>query len=156
MKKLLIARIALLSFASMSLTSCIVDWYPVVLSVQVCDKEGNDLLDPTSDKYIADGLTITYRGETYELIPPTKYYMPDFTGLTLSHSKDGYLLYFGEFAGEEDYDDDFILKWKDGSEDVIHYKRRVNVSFISAWEEWRLNGKKCDNPVKIIKQVPGE
>lgn len=150
MKKLHLAAITLLVLACTSLTGCIVDWYPVVLSIKVCDKEGNDLLDPTSDRYIADRLTITYRGETYEIIPPTKYYMPHFSGLTLSLENGTYVLNFGEFAGEEDYDDDFILRWKDGREDVIHYKRRVNVSFISAWEEWTLNGKKCDNPVKIV------
>lgn len=133
--------------------SCmIMDWTPVTLRIYVENQAGEDLLEPGSETDILEGVTMTYRGETYRLAPEpeTKYYLPDFDGLELMKDGDGrYYLYFGELDGAEEYNDDFTIVWGDGTSDVIHYKRNIFMTTVS--EKWKLNGSKSDMPMTIVK-----
>ena len=50
------------------------------------------------------------------------------------------MLYFGELAGDGDYDDEpFTIHWPDGSTDVITVKNKAYLS--SANRKFKLNGK---------------
>ena len=133
--------------------SCmIMDWTPVKLRIYVENQAGEDLLDPDSEINMLEGVTMTYRGETYELVPEpeTKYYLPHFDGLQLMLDEDGrHYLYFGELDGAEEYNDDFTLAWGDATSDVIHYKRNIFMTAVS--EKWKLNGAKSDMPMTIVK-----
>ena len=43
----------------------IVDWSPVMLWIELIDKNGNDLLDPSNEVKWFEGATITYRDRIY-------------------------------------------------------------------------------------------
>lgn len=50
------------------------------------------------------------------------------------------MLYFGELAGDGDYDDEpLTIHWPDGTTDVITIKNKVYLS--SASRKYKLNGK---------------
>jgi hypothetical protein len=50
------------------------------------------------------------------------------------------MLYFGELAGDGDYDDEpFTIHWPDGSTDVITVKNKTYLS--SANRKYKLNGE---------------
>ena len=64
-----------LAIAAMCMTGCsdsnnnddsdlIVDWYPVMLWVELVDENGNDLLDPSKETKWYHGATTTNRGMT--------------------------------------------------------------------------------------------
>ena len=119
----------------------LIDWAPVNLYVQLQDQEGNDLLDPNDPQHnYIDGTTITFRGETFQasrlwyeqdqpFIYPqdTRALLSTLYGLFFAKSSwftehsDGYALYFGEIDGEDDMDEDLVLTWPDGQQNVIHY-----------------------------------
>ncbi len=153
MKKTRLLFVMLLAAVGLMVNSCIMDWVPVQIKVYVTDSNGTDLLDPSYEKNLLDGVTMTYRGDVYQLTATTKYYMPTFYGFELYTDKDGKnYLYFGELDGADEYDDDFIITWKDGTQDIIHYKR--NIAFTNAYEKMFLNGKKVakdDAPITIVK-----
>ena len=54
-----------------------------------------------------------------------------------------YQLVFGEIDGAADMDEDLILNWPDGSEDVIHYHCSDHREGRNAKcnRSWKLNGK---------------
>jgi hypothetical protein len=45
--------------------------------------------------------------------------------------------------GDKEYDTDFILTWKDGSQDVIHFTRKIN-DILDTEDQWLLNGEKVE------------
>lgn len=146
-KSLTVAAIMLLAGGCM-----IMDWAPVILRIYVENQAGEDLLDPDSEINLLEGVTMTYRGETYGLVPEpeTKYYLPHFDGLELMLDKEGrYYLYFGELDGAEEYSEDFTIVWGDGTSDVINYKRNIFMTIVS--EKWKLNGSKSSMPMTIVK-----
>lgn len=158
MKRIL--KIAIIAIAALSAGSCmkIIDWVPFNLRVRVQDSEGKDLLDPDNDNSWLLGTTITFRGivvdldETDITVPDTKEYGPiEYQGFRLEKMSDCWELVFGEFDGGTEYDDTFFITWPDNTSDYIEYSRRLNNMKVEAKEKWTLNGKKCSNPVVIIR-----
>ena len=153
MKKfLLISIVSLMTMACVS--SCIIDWVPVVLEITVEDTDGNDLLDPAGDLSWLEGTVLTHNGNVHELqlLPETKYYMPVDNGFRLEQIGDRYYLTYGELDGAENYDHEtFVITWPDGTEDTITLSRSVNGLFINAINIWKLNGKIVTSPITIIK-----
>ncbi len=131
----------------------VVDWYPVDIMIYVKDADGNDLLNSDNENFLGTKVEAEWLDKLYTYThPQTKMYMPMWNGLTLRRNNKGrYYLVLGELAGNEEYDDDLTLRWPDGSQDVIHYKNRVNHITIDATRTFLLNGEKCDNPVVIVK-----
>src|SRR5574344_1164577 len=88
------SAISFLMVAVLLISGCytppIQDWYPIILSVSVSDKSGNDLLDPENPQYIGDGAVLTYRGEEYQSSISTKAYLPNFSGLRIEKIGDRY------------------------------------------------------------------
>ncbi|MBQ0024690.1 MAG: hypothetical protein KBT00_03060 [Bacteroidales bacterium] len=131
-----------------------VDWYPVTVSFYIVDSEGNDLLDPASESFIGDDISLSYKGNEYVYSIPTKTYLPVFYGLIIE--KDNlvgkYCARFGELDGADNYDDDFIIRFPDGTSRTLHYDRRVNCLTVSARQKWFLDGVRVDYPVIITYQ----
>ena len=130
-----------------------VDWYPVDIMIYVQDADGNDLLNPDNENFLGTKVEAEWLDKRYTYThPQTRAYMPMWNGLTLQRNNKGrYYLKLGELAGNEEYDDNLTLRWPDGSQDVIHYKNRVNHITVDATRTFLLNGEKCDNPVVITK-----
>lgn len=132
----------------------IVDYVPVTLYVRVMDASRNDLLDPESEYFLGTDITMEYDGKVEHLKPleSAKAILPTYNGLELIEKDGSYMLSFGELDGGNEYDDDFVIKWPDGSIDTIHYKRRFGSKRnVEVKEVWKLNGKETSNPVVIIK-----
>lgn len=133
-----------------------VDWAPVNLQVYVQDSAGKDLLDPENGNSWVEGTTLTFRGEEcpidLEGSPLTKDYMPVFYGFRIEKDGDRYCMVYGEVDGGMSYkNEEFIIRWPGGTEDVISLTRRLNEITINARNVWRLNGKKTDFPIVIVK-----
>jgi hypothetical protein len=147
-----------LVLSALLLTGCdyfapkIVDWNPVHVFIEAVDTEGNSILSPDMPE-----MTLTFQGETFHVtegyypVPATKMYLPTMYGLVAQpmnelNGKTVYRLAFGEIDGAADMDEDIVLHWPDGSEDVIHY----HCSNHREWPQpsckrtWKLNGKKHD------------
>ncbi|MBQ2248414.1 MAG: hypothetical protein II323_06625 [Tidjanibacter sp.] len=130
----------------------IVDWYPVNIRIYVQDAEGNDLLNPNNENFLGSQVEAEWLDKLYTYThPQTREYLPRWSGLTLQTHNGTYYLELGELAGDVEYDDDLTIRWPDGSQDVIHYKSRVNHITVDAHRTFKLNGEKCDNPVVIVK-----
>lgn len=147
--------ILVLICAALTLSSCIgrdVDWAPVDLRFHVQDKDGNDLLNPSSPSFIGDKIVLTYNGEDYMYTVETKTYMPNFHGFLIvkEMGTEKYLAEFGELNGGKNYDNDFVLTFPDGSVRTIHYDRKVNHVTVSAHQKWSLDGKKVESPILIV------
>ena len=139
-----------LAIAAMCMTGCsdnnkdddpglIVDWYPVMLWMELVDENGNDLLDPSNEVKWYDGATITYRGKTYTAEDytdkidgepangSTRAILPVDYGFKLIKKewqfKDekGFILLFGQIDGAQDMDEDLVITWPDGKQNTIHY-----------------------------------
>lgn len=154
MKKARIIAGLLCLLMGCTLTSCdeisplkIIDWAPVELYMSVNDADGNNLLE--GDTSWLEGMSITFNGQTSELdfSPMTRAYMPEFMGFRLMDS-DAYgqkVLYYGELEGGRDYDnEEFVISWPDGTQDVITYSRKLNRRKGDATQSWSLNGTKLE------------
>ena len=133
-----------------------VDWNPVILKIAVQDTNGTDLLNPTNDGFVGSLVTAEWNGNTYTYDhsvgnTTSRVYAPFWYGLFLQEIDGVYYLSLGEFAGDKEYDHDLIIRWQDGKKDVIHYKNRVNEAMIKASRTYSLNGKKCNNPIIIVR-----
>lgn len=147
----------------------IVDWAPAEIYITVQDASGKDLLDSLNSRCVLDGLTATFRGETYEVRTDycdkyaysrdTRAYMPTWYGLCLINQdlvwngeksemqKIGYyMLYFGEIDGSDDMDEDIILSFANGEKHIIHYHCSHHSYRKASCRRWySLDGKKTDN-----------
>lgn len=157
MKKILLSMLLLTAAVA---TGCemlggglIVDWTPVELFIEAVDADGKSIISPEMP-----GMTLTYKGETYTVqdpkmreSAPTRAYLAILYGLVArpvnqADQNSEYHLCFGEIDGAADMDEDILLHWPDGSEDVIHY----HCSNHREWPEpkcnrnWKLNGEKHD------------
>lgn len=137
------------------------DFAPVVIAINVVDESGNNLMDPATENSIAGNeIKITFRGKTYNLDeePKSRAYMPEFRGL---YSFDKYRedfqygLFFGELARDDNYDEEIVIDWGDGSKnDIIVFNHRF------WWEKdnpksettYLFNGKKVIGEHIIIKK----
>ena len=133
-----------------------VDWAPVSIFIEAVDDSGHSIISP-----VMPGMTLTYKGKTYIVSKPsdpqtvqTKAYMAQFGGFYAQLKDDGeeeelYYLVFGEIDGAADMDEDIVLNWPDGSEDIIHY----HCSNHREWPEpkcdrsWKLNGSKHEGSI---------
>ena len=154
----------------------IVDWYPVNVIITLQDSAGNDLLDPSKENSLVHGTTLTYKGEKYGVqsiigqVPATetKAYMARIRGLQLDYGKvwisqdvqkTCHFLVFGEIDGAVDMDEDLVVKWPDGSKDVITYhcsdhkveKQRDGTWLIDCKRSWELNEKPATPPFQLVK-----
>lgn len=127
-----------------------VDWAPVNINIEAVDNDGNSIISPEMQ-----GMTLTFKGETYEVLDAEKYYETPQTKAYLAilhglfavpmyevEGKTVYRLQFGEIDGAADMDEDIVLNWPDGTTDTIHYHcsdhRERN---LKCKRSWKLNGK---------------
>ena len=153
MKKSILKSMLLMVTSSITFISCnpfiIQDWAPIEIYVKVSNGEGQNLLNPATpnnfvDKEIsAEWMEETYVADTISLWEKqhmTRVYLPEMKGL-MYVTKDGEpMLYFGELAGDGDYNDEpLTIHWPDGSTDVITIKNKAHLS--SADRKFKLNGE---------------
>ena len=150
--KTLLAAMMLMLASSAMFVSCnppIQDWAPIVIYIKVSNADGQNLLDPaTPNNFVDKEISAEWMEETYvadsvsfwEKQHTTRVYLPEMKGL-MYVTKDGEpMLYFGELAGDGDYDDEpLTIHWPDGSKDVITIKNKAHLS--SADRKIKLNGE---------------
>lgn len=108
------------------------DFYPIVLYISVQDADGNDLLNPDTPNNIAhQGIKAIYKETIYEKDAPvsqTRAYLARLRGLQTIKSKEGvYFLTFGEFAGENTFDNEQVtIDWNDGTKDVLTFSSKLS------------------------------
>ena len=86
------------------------------------------------ETYVADTISL------WEKQHMTRMYLPMMNGLMYVTKNGEQMLYFGELAGDGDYDDEpLTIHWPDGSTDVITVKNKTYLS--SADRKFKLNGK---------------
>lgn len=129
MKKLTILLVFIVLFVSCSKNDddyIIWDFFNPSVEFVVVDADGNDLLNPYSDKnIISNWITLKHNGITYEYGPSSKATMPKMLGIRLEYSKSigKWVLAFGEFAPDTNtnIDQEFIIDWGDGTKDNIKF-----------------------------------
>ena len=150
--KSILAAMLLMITSSVMFVACdpiILDWAPINIYVKVSNAEGQNLLDSTTpnnfvDKEIsAEWMEETYIADTiswFEKQFITREYLPIMNGLMYVTKNGEPMLYFGELAGDGDYNDEpFTIHWPDGSTDVITIKNKAHLS--SANRKYKLNGE---------------
>lgn len=149
---LLMVLVSILFAGCSGLGDKIVDWTPVNIIIEAVDSEGNSIISPEMP-----GMSLTFKGETYTVKPEgtrTKAYLAVIYGLIAQpmyeiDDKTIYRLVFGEIDGAEDMDEDILLHWPDGSEDLIQYHCSNHRQWpsIKCDRSWKLNGKPHDGGV---------
>ena len=138
--------------SSVMFVSCeppIQDWNPINIYIKVSNAEGQNLLDTaTPDNFVDKEISAEWMGETYvadtislwEKQHMTRMYLPEMHGLMYKTKNGEKVLYFGELAGDGDYEDEpLTIHWPDGSTDVITVKNKAYIS--SANRKYKLNGE---------------
>ena len=138
--------------SSVMFVSCeppIQDWNPINIYIKVSNAEGQNLLDTaTPNNFVDKEISAEWMGETYvaDTISlwgkqqTTREYLPMMNGLMYVTKNGERMLYFGELAGDGDYDDEpLTIHWPDGSTDVITVKNKAYIS--SANRKYKLNGE---------------
>lgn len=102
--------------------------------IQLVDSDGKDLLDSTADLNWRDSTIIcTFRNKTFELENEENFVSGAFNFVLTSYY-DNYtvvpkpVLYFGNFNGMTNYDDDVVFSWPDNSSDTLHVCNKVTPS----------------------------
>ena len=115
--KSLLAVMLLMVTSCVMFVSCdppIMDWYPIRIYVKVSNAEGKNLLDSTTiGSFVGKEISAEWKGETYiadtvslwEKQHMTRVYLPMMDGLMYVTKNGEQMLYFGELAGDGDYDD---------------------------------------------------
>ena len=150
--KSLLAAMLLMVTSCVMFVSCvppIMDWNPIRIYIKVSNTEGQNLLDSvTTNNFLDKEISAEWMGDTYiadtvslwEKQHVTREYLPMMDGLMYVTRNGEPMLYFGELAGDGDYDDEpFTIHWPDGSTDVITVKNKAYLS--SADRKFKLNGK---------------
>ena len=150
--KSLLAAMLLMVTSCVMFVSCdppIQDWNPIDIYIKVSNTEGKNLLDSaTIGSFVGKEISAEWRGETYiadtvsmwETLHMSRVYLPMMNGLMYVTKNGEQMLYFGELAGDGDYDDEpLTIHWPDGSTDVIAVKNKAYLS--SADRKFKLNGK---------------
>ncbi|MCR5713625.1 MAG: hypothetical protein K6F98_01665 [Bacteroidales bacterium] len=131
----------------------IVDWAPVNVTIEAGDADGHSIISPDMP-----GMTLTFKGETYtvkDAAEPyqagTKAYLAVMHGLLAvpvvqEEGETTYCLVFGEIDGAADMDEDIVLRWPDGSQDIIHYhcSDHKEGRHPTCDRSWKLNGVKYE------------
>ena len=152
MKKSILKSMLLMVATSVMLVSCdppIMDWNPINIYIKVSNAEGQNLLDSvTPNNFLDKEISAEWMGDTYiadtvslwEKQHMTRMYLPVMDGLMYVTRNGEQMLYFGELAGDGDYDDEpLTIHWPDGSTDVITVKNKAYIS--SANRKYKLNGE---------------
>lgn len=157
-KKHLLAVICALStilFTGCGPESIIVDWAPVEIYIHASDADGKSIIKPDMP-----GMSLTFKGVTYTVKDwdkrdeekETRAYPARLYGLYAQHcsttDSTKYMLYFGEIDGAADMDEDIVLKWPDGSTDIIHYHcsdHKLVGMEPRCDRSWKLNGEWHNN-----------
>lgn len=134
------------------------DIYPVNISFYVQDREGNDLLNPTTEgNILKNDIKVLYNGEEYPRdkdMSKTRAYLAVLSGLKTDKYGNDYLLIFGEFDGAKDHNDSFTIDWGDGTQDRISFIHRFemgNNEPKTYLTEVYLNRKKMEEGFTIVK-----
>ena len=156
MKRLLIILIAIICLNGCEKHSMIIDWAPVIFKIQVQDSQGNDMLDPANDNTWLIGTEISFRNysevmDKNDISPVTKAIMPIYEGARVEKGSDCFYIAFGEFHRRDNDTEQMTIKWPDGSISEVTYKCKLIESKLEAKETFYLNGKKCSNPIVIVK-----
>ena len=156
MKRLLIILIAIICLNGCEKHSMIIDWAPITFKIQVQDSQGNDLLDPANDNTWLIGTEISFRNQSEvmdenDISPITKAVLPKYNGARVEKGADCYYIAFGEFGRKDNDTEVMTIKWPDGNISEVSYKCRLIASKIEAKETFHLNGRKCSNPIVIVK-----
>ena len=152
MKKSFLKSMLLMVTSCVMFVSCdppIMDWNPINIYVKVTNAEGQNLLDSvTLNNFVNKEISAEWMGETYvadtislwKKQHMTRMYLPMMNGLMYVTKNGEQMLYFGELAGDGDYDDEpLTIHWPDGSTDVITVKNKAYLS--SANRKYKLNGE---------------
>ena len=152
MKKSILKSMLLMVATSVMLVSCdppIQDWNPINIYIKVSNAEGQNLLDTaTPNNFAEKEISAEWMDETYvadtislwEKQHMTRMYLPKMHGLMYKTKNGEKVLYFGELAGDGDYEDEpLTIHWPDGSTDVITIKNKAYLS--SADRKFKLNGE---------------
>ena len=158
MKRIILFILMTLPFDISSCESIQVDTdaSPVTIEIYVKDADGNNLLE--QNWLLGKNVTATFKGETYDLqTEETRAYMPHFYGFKVTARDLGMYLYFGELAGTEALNDDFVINWGDGSSDVITIYNDCKAKMNGAYDIKRhfvVNGVKTeDNRITLVKEA---
>lgn len=160
----------LLGIMALGLLSCdknddiVWDINPVVVTLNVVDAKGVDILNPENSNSIPlSGVKAFYNGVEYEcstelMAVSTKAYLPHFYGLrAMKNTYNGsYYLQFGELEGAKSYlNEEVTISWGDGTSDKIKFNRKFRWKSNGdpeAHQEWFLNGTKVPNSsIRIVK-----
>ena len=152
MKKSILKSMLLIVTSCVMFVSCnppIQDWAPIDIYIKVSNADGQNLLDPaTPNNFLDKEISAEWMGDTYiadtvslwEKQHVTREYLPMMDGLMYVTRNGEPMLYFGELAGDGDYDDEpFTIHWPDGSTDVITVKNKAYLN--SANRNYKLNGE---------------
>ncbi len=138
------------------------DVYPVNIDIQVVDGQGNSLLIESNPSNILDNdIKVIYKGVEYPLgvnmstqNAQTRYYLAVLDGLKLISYNQGDQPYlsFGEFSGDEDWNETMVISWGDGTSDEIRlvhdYEFKKEPTFVVS--DRYLNGKLVDERTLVI------
>ena len=102
--------------------------------IKLVDAEGGNLLDSTVDSNWRDSsLVCTFKNKTFEAESADDYVSGAFN-LVITSYYDKYtnitsqVLYFGNFNGMTNYDDDVVFSWPDNTTDTLHVYNKVTPS----------------------------
>ena len=102
--------------------------------IKLVDPEGNDLLDSTVVSNWRDStLTCTFKNKTFEAESADNYVSGTLNFvITTYHDVYTYsthnVLFFGNFNGMTNFDDDVVFSWPDNSSDTLHVYNKVTPS----------------------------
>lgn len=134
------------------------DFDPIVLSIEVVDAQGNDLLNPNTAGNISEKkITATIDGKTYtNNYATSRYYLPNLFGLKTQKGPNGkYQLLIGEFDATKNIGNYAItIDWGDGTTDEFSYSNNLS------WDQdnpifdrhFFQNGKECKE-LPFVKQI---
>ena len=156
MKRVLIILIAIIFLNGCEKHHMIIDWVPITFKIQVQDSQGKDLLDPANDNTWLIGTEFSFRNQSYimnenDISPITKAILPIYDGARVEKGANCYYIAFGEFHRKDNDSDVMTIKWPDDSISEVSYTCKLIESKIEAKETFQLNGRKCSNPIVIVK-----
>lgn len=114
--------------------------YPIYFCFSVSDASGMNLMDTTRCDYVkTHDITATFRGKTYRLdedpveskassVYPAVMYGLRIQEMVWYQQYYGYVLYFGQLAGDVDYlNEDLVIDWGDGTSDTITVYNKIGL-----------------------------
>ena len=101
------------------------------------------MLDPANDNTWLIGTEISFRNQSEvldenDIAPVTKMILPMYEGARV-------------VKGTDNDTELLTIKWPDGNISEVTYKCRLIESELEAKETFELNGRKCSNPIVIVK-----